>query len=123
MKIIYITFKKTYGMTKKDIVSSLHIPGGRRGSRGSPLVYGCNIDFIQLIGEENYILNYPDASARCQWQELLGPRNERGCRAAGAVGELRGPNCSSAETSDLQSAASAPNNKVTQTPLMKPPPR
>lgn len=102
---------------KKKIVSSLRtLQDGGEAHGEAPVVYGCNIDFIQLIGEENYILNYPDVSARCQRQELLGPGSERGYCAAGAVGELRGPNCSSAETSDLQSAASAPNNKVTQTP-------
>lgn len=52
----------------------------------APVVYGCNIDFIQLIGEENYILNYPDGSARCQRQELLGPGSERGCDAGGPAG-------------------------------------
>lgn len=37
------------------------------------IVYGCNIDFIQLPGKENYVLNYKDVSVSCQQQELYGP--------------------------------------------------
>lgn len=108
-----------YGYKKGYCSLSTHIPLWRSTSQEAPIVYSCNIDFIQLIGKGNYILNYRDVSVRCQWQELLAPRSECGCCAAGAVRELRGPNSSSEETSDLQSAQSAQNNKVTQSPLMK----
>ncbi len=41
--------------------------------RKARIVYGCNIDFIQLLGKGNYVLNYKDVSVSCQQQELYGP--------------------------------------------------
>lgn len=37
------------------------------------IVYGCNIDFTQLLGKGNYVLNYKDVSVSCQRQDLYGP--------------------------------------------------
>lgn len=41
--------------------------------REARIVYGCNIDFIQLPGKGNYVLNYKDVSVSCQQQELYPP--------------------------------------------------
>lgn len=87
--------------------------------RKTGIVYGCNIDFILPLGKGNYVLNYKDVLVSCQRWELYWPCGWCGCFAAGDMRKLRAPKCSSAETADLEFAESAPNNKVTQTPLMK----
>lgn len=117
-------FKKIK-IKKKDAAPTLHtFQGGGEAHGEAPVVYGCNIDFYPAHRKRELHPKLLRRLGQASAAELLGPSSVAGCGAGGGdIREPEAPNGSSAETSDLQSAESAENNKVSQPPPMKQGPR